>query len=101
MEGLLLQTKQLDKLIDEVLPLLIEDEWQMASEKLPQVIEALNDMLPLVLQANMEEVSLELVKSVLTRLIFAMKVEDSIQLADILAYEVGGIMQSVYAKCEE
>ncbi len=96
MEQLLLQTEELDKTIDGILPLLITDQWKESLEKILEMIPMLSDFLEMIVNQEALEVSLEVQKSILTRLIHAIKIEDSIQLADILAYEIGGLIQAVY-----
>lgn len=99
MEKLLVQAEELDSAIDEVLPLLITDDWPQAAEKFPQMIELLNPFLQEIMQRWPREAPPELVKSLLTRFLYAMREGDSIQLADILAYEAGRLLQLVYREC--
>ena len=96
MDKLLVHTKQLDGMIDEVLPMLIADDWQQAAEKMPQVIEMLDIFLQFILEGDPDEELLETTRFLLKRLLFSVQISDSIQLADILAYEVGNMMQIVY-----
>lgn len=80
--------------IQEVLPLLVTDRWQEANEKLPVVFEELQE---LVKNAASDERMAEELPELLRCLrcaLWCMQVQDSIQLADVFAYELGQVLQN-------
>lgn len=106
MAELLLETKKLDAQIDEVLPLLITDQWKKANEKLPEVFAAIQQYFNTLVASSEElagrniQMDFDAFVDILKRLLWCMQAGDSIQMADILAYEMGQILQSMYTGLE-
>lgn len=102
MNEILGQVKRLEGMIGQVVPLLVIDEWKEANERLPQVFSELARFLQMVI-ANQDElanVELTVIQSILERLIYAMNVSDSVQIADLLLYELRGVFQNIYVQYE-
>jgi len=98
MDALLKKTEELDKMIDDVLPMLIADQWDLCSEKLLGIIPVLNEFLSVAVDSDEIELSLDYVKDILESLLYSIKIKDTIQIADVLAYKVGSIIGTVYQR---
>lgn len=102
MNEILGQVKRLEGMIGQVVPVLVIDEWKEANEQLPQVFSELAKFLQLLIahQSEFANVELTVIQSILERLIYAMNVSDSIQIADLLLYELRGVFQNIYVQYE-
>lgn len=102
MEELRDQIKDLEDKFSEVIPLLVVDNWEVCGEKMPQIFQDLVELLGLIIknQAQLKDVNLEEVQAIIKDLIYAMNVSDSIQIADILLYDMRNVFQVICNHCE-
>lgn len=84
----------LRKKIQAVLPLLIMDQWQEANEQLPAVFDEMRQLIRDVTADERLMGYLGEVVDCLRNALWCMQVADSIQLADVLAYDMGLILDN-------
>lgn len=103
MEALLECTKRLDKEVDEIMPLLISDQWTQANEKVSEMIPVFNEFIQLLVPNldKVQSIDMEILSEILQKVNYVMQIGDSVQFADVLAYELGNVLQSVYECFEQ
>lgn len=102
MEELKNKINQLENQFGEVIPLLVTDEWEVASQKMGTVLEDLIGMLSMLInnQVHLKSINFEEVKTLVEELIYAMNISDTIQMADILLYDIRGVFQDISEQIE-
>lgn len=101
MDKLLGCTKRLDSVVDEIVPLLITDQWGKANEKVSEMIPVFNEFIQSLVPVleHFPQMDVNQIQDILQKINYVMQTGDSIQFADVLVYELGNVLQMVYDRC--
>lgn len=102
MEQLVSQMKDLDKRIDELVPVLVADEWQNVGERLGELSQDLTSFFQQLLNNSqiVQKIDIKVFIKSLDNFVFAVNIADTIQIADILLYEIRGMFRDIYRICK-
>lgn len=102
MDDLIMQIRQTDSLIDNVVPFLVADDYQEAGQFIQDIFGRLTDIFQKIIwNADItQRIDVQSYMRSLECFIYAVHAMDTIQIADILLYEVRGMFHSIYEMCE-
>lgn len=102
MDDLIRQIKAIDSKIDDIVPILVADNCQEAGDAIQNMFRELTDVFQKIIQMQdlTAEIALSSYINSLKCFSFAMHTVDTIQIADILLYEIRGMFHGIYEFCE-
>jgi len=102
MNDLMMQIRQMDNRIDDVVPLLVADDYQGAGQYISDMFGQLANIFQNIIQIPeiTGKIDIPSYMKSLECFVYAAHVMDTVQMADILLYEVRGMFHGIYEMCE-
>lgn len=102
MNDLIMQIRQTDSQIDNIVPLLVADDYQEVAQFIQDIFGRLTNIFQNIIQIPgiAERIDIQSYMKSLECFVYAIHAMDTIQIADILLYEVRGMFHGIYEMCE-